>query len=67
MRVFFNKTYIVYKENLPVTGRVLEEKNANIFIMLISSSRLFFYTLYLHFLSVHQSTTIIRLIDMSRI
>ena len=29
MWVFFNKTFIVYKENLPVTGRVLEEKNAN--------------------------------------
>ena len=41
---FLNKTNSVYEDNLHVTGRVLEEKNANIFLMLISSSRLFLYT-----------------------
>ena len=29
--VFFNKTYIVFKENLPVTGRVLEEEKCKYF------------------------------------
>ena len=28
---FFNKTYIVFKENLPVTGRVLEEEKCKYF------------------------------------
>ena len=54
--VFFNKTYIVFKENLPVTGRVLEEEKCKYFHNVDFKFKVILLHFVFTFFIIHQST-----------